>query len=1091
MSEQNTQYVELPLPLGVDTATQPELVEAGRALSIRNCHVGNGALVERRNFSRLSRTATVDQGETDTRSHGEVTAILPLGSTLAIATEESRLYAPGASGTQWSEIERNEAPVSFKKALHSGTARDESSSGTHYRNPNLAIAGDWACVTWWRRSNGDDPGRGGGYALIYNMATGLTLRTERIAALIGIGTTGSTGSNPSLVPIALGSRFFVLYIDPTANEIKYKSFEPVVDTDWTSESTLVAVRAEGVDGSFDAVSTGSVAYVAYNALLSEGVTADLTALRATASGSTLVVSHTVQYAGSGYAPAIGVGTDGTLVCIAHTDSSGSVYALAALGTTLAVSTGGTRAQITSDTTTEFKQIACCVYQITDPAGGSERRATIVWSDEIDSGDGSSGDERYEYRARAFTVNLESVAGDTPVDIDTVNLSHRPFRLSGLATTACGAASFLGLRHNHALEDTYYTHVFSQDSETDESPPSTSVCTPVARYSGLTASYLKFTDESYSSSEQGVCAVAAYGGRYYWVGVEQVPYRRGTGVEDSRDTLHLYSLDFTRDRCWSAVQIDGHTLVAGSIPRMISPEVMSGESFTLARGLEGIVPLHSPLPFVSLSDVIVVGGTVANGTYYYCQTFEYTDVRGRTHRGAPSQPQSVEHAGGATAIELVLRDVDVPHPGYAHQKLVIWRSTANPADADNITFYRVAERDVGYVGATINDLLGDSLITGNEILYTVSGELENFPPPPSLALCLWKNRIVALDSETGKIWPSKTIIDREWPGFHEGLAISTDVHTSLPVFLTEDTDNLIVWWSDAIGVTYGEPGSDTGAPGSLTQPRLLGQRGIGLKYVKSLVRTQIGHMFMSERGIYLLGPDMSLTYIGEPVAAYNAHVIVGAYVVQTPLGSTEVRFETQGTDSYADGWVTLVYDLNKQGWHVHTRGRKPLAAASVAGRVYVATQASGTDTPWDPDGSPDVSGVWLESTSTTIPDIPPVDPPGLYSATLDTSWLAFAGKIGAARTRRLWMLGNFLNGFPDGLPTLQRPTVVRVYRDYDTTLAQTLTMNAVSNPRIIEGDYDVQDVTAVRMRISGFQRLFAMRVEVEVEKGATRRNNRLV
>jgi hypothetical protein len=291
MSEQNTQYVELPLPLGVDTATQPELVEAGRALSIRNCHVGNGALVERRNFSRLSRTATVDQGETDTRAHGEVTAILPLGSTLAIATEESRLYAPGASGTQWSEIERNEAPVSFKKALHSGTARDESSSGTHYRNPNLAIAGDWACVTWWRRSNGDDPGRGGGYALIYNMATGLTLRTERIAALIGIGTTGSTGSNPSLVPIALGSRFFVLYIDPNANEIRYKSFEPVVDTDWEAEATLVDVRAEGVDGSFDAVSTGAVAYVAYNAGLGEGVTADLTALRATASGSTLVVSR--------------------------------------------------------------------------------------------------------------------------------------------------------------------------------------------------------------------------------------------------------------------------------------------------------------------------------------------------------------------------------------------------------------------------------------------------------------------------------------------------------------------------------------------------------------------------------------------------------------------------------------------------------------------------------------------------------------------------------------------------------------------------------------------------------------------------------
>ena len=72
-----TSFPDIAIPLGIDTATQAELVPPGKALMIRNCHVGNGALIERRSFTRLSRTATVDQGETPARSHGEVTTRSP------------------------------------------------------------------------------------------------------------------------------------------------------------------------------------------------------------------------------------------------------------------------------------------------------------------------------------------------------------------------------------------------------------------------------------------------------------------------------------------------------------------------------------------------------------------------------------------------------------------------------------------------------------------------------------------------------------------------------------------------------------------------------------------------------------------------------------------------------------------------------------------------------------------------------------------------------------------------------------------------------------------------------------------------------
>lgn len=1089
MAEANTQYLDVPIPLGIDTATQAELVQPAKALGIRNCHVGAGALQERRQFTRLTRLCYRDDDDPPTSFHGEVRALLPLGDTLLIATEESRLYAKvDYSSASWIEVERNDAPVSYKRALHCGAVVATGLEPHRYRNPQIAVSGDYACITWWRRQPVAEGEEGSpenvGWAMVYDLARKIIIRIDEIAVNVGIGTSGSVGSNPSLVPIASGGYFYVLWIDTSTNQIKYRALSTTALTPtWSTAGVLQAVTAVGERGVFDAAEIGGVVYVGYNG-------ATLGVLRCTAAAGALTITHSSLHASATALAAISMAVSATRVLIAFANALGETYAWCLNPATLAAVANGAVTIVANAQPSTFRQLSCCIYTITDTTGESEEKATIAWCI-------ADGTERYEFTSFIADVAVEHLTSHTAdvfVFVPGVNMCHRPFRQSGLATTANAAPSFLGLRRNQELEDTYYTFIASMAASPvhTETAPTSFVATPVARYSSLTAGYVRGTDVSQAIEEQGVCAVVEHGGRYHWIGVEQVPTYDG----DTRDTLHMYSLDFSAARCWGSVTHNGVTLLAGSLPRMISPEVLTYAADARRRGAESIIPMHSPI-FTLAGDA--GGSLTATATYYYCATFEYTDVHGRVHRGLPSVAQSITLAGANQSVVISLVDQQAPQAGYDYYNVVIWRSVANPPDTNNIAFYRAAQlgvyTSVGLLGDTHDDGASDASIENNEILYTVSGELPNYPPPPSLALCLWKNRIVALDSETGKLWPSKTILEREWPGFHEGLAVGTDVHTSLPVFISEDTDNLIVWWDDAIGVSYGEPGSDTGAIGSLTQPRLLGQRGIGLQYVKSLVRTEIGHMFKSAKGFYLLDPSMGLTYVGHDVEAYNSHVVVGAKVVTTPNGSQEVRFETQGGDDYQDGYVTLVYDLVRQSWHVHTRGRKPLASAVIAGSFYVATQAdaSAGDSPWDLDGAPDASGVWVEDTSTVLQPLPAADPSGEFQAMLETAWLALAGKIGVSKTRMLWLLGDFFSAVDSSaFPAFARETVISVYRDYVSTVAQTLTMNVANTEpkRTLESHFDRQEVMALRLRIRGFQRLIAMRLEVEAEKGALRRNNQL-
>ena len=65
----------------------------------------------------------------------------------------------------------------------------------------------------------------------------------------------------------------------------------------------------------------------------------------------------------------------------------------------------------------------------------------------------------------------------------------------------------------------------------------------------------------------------------------------------------------------------------------------------------------------------------------------------------------------------------------------------------------------------------------------------------------------------------------------------------------------------------------------------------------------GLMFQSDKGIWLLGRDLSTQYIGAPVEAYNDNTVVAA--INVP-GTNQVRFTL-------DNGITLMYDYYVGQW----------------------------------------------------------------------------------------------------------------------------------------------------------------------------------
>lgn len=310
-----------------------------------------------------------------------------------------------------------------------------------------------------------------------------------------------------------------------------------------------------------------------------------------------------------------------------------------------------------------------------------------------------------------------------------------------------------------------------------------------------------------------------------------------------------------------------------------------------------------------------GGNLADQTYFYQVTYEWTDAQGNIHRSAPSVPMIQVTAGGNTSTNTLniptLRLTQKTTPNAV--RIVIYRwSTAQQNYYQITSIASPTLNNPAVDSITYTDTQADSAILGNELIYTTGGVVENIAAPASSASTLFKSRLFVVDAEDRDlIWYSKQVIQTVPVEFSDvfttyvaptaGAQGSTGHITALSAL----DDKLIIFKHSAIYYIVGTGPDNTGANNDFSEPVFITST-VGCANPNSIVQMPMGLMFQSDKGIWLLGRDLSSKYIGAPVESFNNSLVKSAVCVP---GTNQVRFTLENGsvlmyDYYYDQWCSF-------------------------------------------------------------------------------------------------------------------------------------------------------------------------------------------
>lgn len=329
-----------------------------------------------------------------------------------------------------------------------------------------------------------------------------------------------------------------------------------------------------------------------------------------------------------------------------------------------------------------------------------------------------------------------------------------------------------------------------------------------------------------------------------------------------------------------------------------------------------------------------GGFISAQTYNYVWTYEWTDNQGMLHRSAPSIPFSIVTTGATSTNTIFVPTLRLtaklpPNPvrlvGYrwSTAQQVYYQFTSIPAPVLNTNGTTttwtgpvsggVDSSTTGIDNATITDRLADSDILGNVILYTTGGVIENIAAPASTASALFKNRLFLIDAEDPNLlWYSKQVIENTPVEMSDLLTLfvapttGAQGSTGPMTAVSAMDDKLIIFKPDAIYYMSGIGPDNTGAQNDFSDPIFITST-VGCSNPNSIVLMPNGLMFQSDKGIWLLGRDLSTVYIGAAVEQFNSNVVMSATAIP---GTNQVRFILNNN-------LTLMYDYFFNEWGEHT------------------------------------------------------------------------------------------------------------------------------------------------------------------------------
>ncbi len=406
----------------------------------------------------------------------------------------------------------------------------------------------------------------------------------------------------------------------------------------------------------------------------------------------------------------------------------------------------------------------------------------------------------------------------------------------------------------------------------------------------------------------------------------------------------------------------------------------------------------------------MGGLLTAQTYYYAFCYEWTDGAGKLHRSAPSIPKVQVTTGSTSTNTLYVPTLRQTYKtGSNVVRIVGYRwSTANQSyyQFTSIASPTLNDTTVDYV--TITDTLADSSIIGNNLLYTTGGVLENIAPPPSVAITTYKNRVFLLDAENRNlVWYSKPIIQGTPVEFSDlqtlyvAPSTSTQGSAGLSTALASMDDKLIIFKEASIYYVTGTGPDITGANNDFSDATFI-TSAVGSSNADSIVGQPQGLMFQSQKGIWLLGRDLSTQYIGADVEQYNTSAVNGSVSLSA---YNQIRFSL-------DNGNVLMYDYYYQQWCTFTN--VPAISSCLYQNRHTILNSRGIV---QQEGTG-----WLDESR-----------PVLISFT--TAWAKLVGLQGYQRAYFMYMLGSYAG--PHRLS-------VNVAFDYDPAIVQTAPLRPLNS-----------------------------------------------
>lgn len=326
------------------------------------------------------------------------------------------------------------------------------------------------------------------------------------------------------------------------------------------------------------------------------------------------------------------------------------------------------------------------------------------------------------------------------------------------------------------------------------------------------------------------------------------------------------------------------------------------------------------------------GVTLSGVYTYAIVYEYIDAAGLSHRSAPSFTNAVTVPGGGgvgaivhiTPLSVTYRDFANPGAVFA----TIYRTLSNGS-----TFYYLDRVPVSGDPSAVHvvyptngsaDNYSDSnLQGGTTLLYTTGGVLDDVNPPASAIQVTHRGRKAVVDETLRSVWFTTQFSANEAPGFNEALIVPFPEGGDITAIRSLD-DKFVVFKASSIWIMTGDGPADTGQGSDWSVPQAL-STDVGAVNWRSVVATPVGLMFKAANGIYLLGRDLQVSFIGKSVidtmTAYP--VVTSATLVPS---RTQVRFTCSTSNGAASTVVVYDYLLNEWTRHSYDQLSAPIASA---------------------------------------------------------------------------------------------------------------------------------------------------------------------